>query len=283
MKSFKLLLTVGVCLFIPYFVSAQSTGRVECPRNDGYVYLYSSFITLEVRATLQCGEVVHITGRDDAYLAVRTAKGDTGFVPMTSVVLLKDLTGPSIPEHAAATIDRERTPYDERQHAAPPVVTAPTPGFALPNGVAIRMKIVKTITSATAHVGDPVEFEVLEDIAIDGVVVVSKGAKATGVIAEADPKKRFGHGGKIAFNITSVSLANNQQAPVRCYQESTGSSNTSSDAVMPLSSGKEASILQDAQFTALVTGNFPLKRESFSASTATPTAAAPADSTQPRP
>ena len=68
---------------------AQNTGRIDCPRNDGYVYLYSSIVTMDVRATLQCNEVVQITGRYDNYYSVRNAKGDTGYVPLYSIVLLK--------------------------------------------------------------------------------------------------------------------------------------------------------------------------------------------------
>src|SRR5215468_2786160 len=77
-------------LFLPSLASAQHTARIECARNDGYVYLYSSVITLDVRGTLQCGEIVQVIGRDETYLAVRTAKGESGFVPMASAAILKD-------------------------------------------------------------------------------------------------------------------------------------------------------------------------------------------------
>jgi hypothetical protein len=69
---------------------AQSVGQVECPRSGGYVYLYSSMITMDVRGTLQCGEQVQITGRYDTYFGVRTAKGEIGYVPLDSVLLIKD-------------------------------------------------------------------------------------------------------------------------------------------------------------------------------------------------
>jgi hypothetical protein len=62
MKLSSLCTAVAFCLFFASFGRAQNTGRIECPRNDGYVYLYSSMTTLEVRATLQCGSVVQITG-----------------------------------------------------------------------------------------------------------------------------------------------------------------------------------------------------------------------------
>jgi len=57
--------------------------------------------TLEVRMTLQCGEVVRVTGRSDDYYSVRTAAGEAGFVPRTSISLLKDQPGTGLPAPAA--------------------------------------------------------------------------------------------------------------------------------------------------------------------------------------
>jgi hypothetical protein len=162
----------------------------------------------------------------------------------------------------------------------PAAEVAPT--FALLNDTPIRVKLTKTISSATAHVGDAVEFEVTQDVLVQGVPVLTKGAKASGVIAEVEPKKRFGHGGKLAFRMTSVRLADGEQAKVRCYQEATGSSNTSSDAVLPLASGKDVAILQDVEFTALVDGDMHLKRESFVSAGDAPPAVQPAQAQTPQ-
>jgi hypothetical protein len=128
----------------------------------------------------------------------------------------------------------------------------------------VHVKLTKTISSATAHAGDVVEFEVVDDVLVEGVPVLTKGAIASGAISQAEPKKRFGRGGRLVFSVTSVHLANGEKATVRCYQEVSGSSNTSSaDAVVPLASGKDAVVPQDTKFTVLVDGDFPLKRESF--------------------
>src|ERR1700730_677269 len=284
MKLFSLCAAVAFCLFYPSLGKAQNTGRVECPRNDGYVYLYSSMTTLEVRATLQCGSVVQITGRYDSYYSVRTAKSDTGFVPLASIVLLKDQAGTGLPTPPAEPPSRASIHYDEGPRAAPGPAPVTVPAFTLLNDTPVRVKLTKTISSATAHVGDPVEFDVLDDIFVDGVPVLAKGAKASGIIAEAEPKKRFGRGGKLAFRMTSVRLADGEQAHVRCYQEASGSSNTSSDAVLPLASGKDVAILQDVEFTALIDGEVRLKREAFATSRdASPAAIPPpAQTSQPQ-
>ena len=254
----------ALCLLSSLPAHAQNTGRIDCARDGGYVYLYSSMTTLEVRMTLQCGDVVRITGRSDDYYSVRTASGEAGFVPRTSVFLLKDQPGTGLPA-AAKQPTRERTHYDDPRGApAAPAQTGPT-AFALANNTPIRLKLNKTISSATAHVGDAVELEVVEDVIVDGVIVLSAGWKVNGAIAEAEAKKRFGHGGKLAFSITSMTLADGEQVKVRCYQEASGSSNTSADSVIPLSSGKDVTIPKDVEFTALVDGEARLKRESFEA------------------
>lgn len=284
MKLFALCSVVAFCLFFPSLSRAQNTGRIECARNDGYVYLYSSLTTLDVRATLPCGAIVQITTRYDIYFGVRTAKGEIGFVPQANVVVLKDQPGAALPAPSSEPPARERIHYDEPPREAAVPAPAAVTAFTLLNNTPVRVRLVKTISSADARAGDAVEFEVLDDISVQGVPVLPKGSKATGVIAIAEPKKRFGRSGRLAFSITSVRLADGEQARLRGYHEESGSSNTSSSAVVPLASGKDIAILKDAEFPALIDGDVPLKRESFTTpkddSTTAP--ASPAQTSSPK-
>ena len=273
MKSFRILAVAIAALFLSPVGRAQNTGRVECARSDDYIYLYSSVATLDVRKTLQCGEILEITGTYDNYYAARTAKGDTGYVPKATIVLLKDQAGTGLPTATAAS--RERTPYDERPKAPVAAAGPKVIGFALVKDTPVRVKLEKGLSSATAHVGDVVELEVLENVLVDGVVVIARGAKAAGKVAEAEPKKHFGHDGKIAISITSVLLSDNESAPVRGYYEAFGSSNSSSP--MQIGSGRDATIAEGTDFKALVDGDVHLKREDFSSkkdAQATPSAEA---------
>jgi hypothetical protein len=278
MKLFTVSFAVAICLWLPARSDAQNTGRIECARNDGYVYLYSSIATLDVRATLQCGAVVQITSRYDSYFGVRTAKGDNGFVPLSNVILLKDQPATALSATETEVPARERIHYDEplRGAQAPARTVA---SFTLLKDTPVRVKLLKTISSSTAHVGDPVELEVLDDVFVEGVLVLAKGSKATGAVAEAEVKKRFGHGGKVAFTLTSIRLADGEPLPVRCYEEALGSSNASSDAVLSLASGKDVELLKDTEFTALVDGDFHPKREAFT-TTKDVSSALPAVATQ---
>jgi hypothetical protein len=252
------------CLMLPGIAQAQSVGQVECPRAGDYVYLYSSMTTLDVRTTLQCGEQVQITGRYDRYFGVRTAKGDLGYVPMESLLVLKDQPGTKAPELKVMQPTRERTPYDAPVNptaAAPSAPSSPNE-FTLHNGTPIRMKLGKTISSATAHVGDVVNLQVVEGVMVNGVSVIPAGAAAAGLVKEAEPRRRLGHGGKLAFSIDSVCLKDDEKAAVRSYQESTGANN-SAGVILPLASGKDMVFVQGTEFTAYVDGDMKLKKEAF--------------------
>ena len=252
-----------IFLASPAIVQAQSIGQVECPRSGGYVYLYSSMVTLDVRTTLQCGEQVQVTGRYDLYFGIRTAKGDVGYVPVDSLLLLKDKPGAGAAQPKTVQPNRERILYDApaAAEAAPKTPTDPSV-LTLRNGTPIQLKLEKMLSSATSHAGEVVELRVSEDVFVDGILVIQSGAKATGVVTEAEPKKRLGHGGKLAFNISSVQLKNNEKAPVRSFQEGSGANNAAG-GFLPLASGKDVVYAQGAGYTAYVDGDVKLKKEMF--------------------
>jgi len=267
---------------LPAIARAQSVGQVECPRTEGYVYLYSSMTTLDVRTTLQCGEQVQITVRYDGFFGVKTEKGETGFVPQSSLLLIKDQPGPKALQPKPPLPPRPRTAYDDPNlHPdALPTPPAASLAFALPNGIPIHLKLSKTISSATAHVGDQVELEVVEEVVVDGLCVIAKGAPAVGVVTEAEPRKRMGHGGKLGVLVKSVRLSDDEKAAVRSFQESAASS-TSVGTINPLAHGKDVEFTQGTDFTAYADGDMPLKREAFQAAKTGASTAPPAKNPSP--
>ncbi len=277
MKSSAKYIAAVLFLFSPVLASAQSVGQVACTRQDNYTYLYSSMTTLEVQRTLQCGEQVDITGRYEGYFGVRTAKGEVGYVPLSSLLLLKDKPGPRAPQPPPQTPGRPRTAYDTpAAPVAPPPAAIPSDlDLTLLNGTPIHLKLKKTISSATAHVGEVVELEVLEEVLVDGVCVIPAGAMAVGIVTEAEPKKHMGHGGKLGVGVNFVRLGNNEKAAVRSFQEGTGA-NTPAGTVLPLAHGKDVVFAQGMEFTAYVDGDMHLKKASFQRAkdAAAPTSAA---------
>jgi len=260
--SHATILAVLFYLLAPALSRAQDLGQVECARPGDYVYLYSSMITLNVRATLECGQQVEITGRYDNYFGVRTVKGETGYVPLGSLLLLKSTPGvkPTLPPTKEPT--REKTFYDQ------PEPRPNAPGLAkaliLPDSTPIRMKLGKAISSADAKVGDDVSLEVSEEVIVDGLLIIPKGASAMGVVNEAEPKKALGRGGKLGVLVRSVRLANNDQAVLRSGGEGKGSSSTAG-VVIPVMHGKDVTFPKGMEITAYVNGDTRLKREGFHA------------------
>jgi|SRR5882724_1627193 len=262
----KRILYLAVIFFL--FASAggaQSVGRIDCPRSDGYVYLYSSMTTLEIRTTLQCGQQLQITGRYDHYFGVRTAKGEIGYVPIAAVLLIKDVDGSHTTPQPIAPPSRERVMYDPPAPAssAAPVQASPL-DFTLRSGTVIHLKLIKTLSSAGAKLGDRVDLEVAEDVVIDGIAVVAKGAAAVGTVTDVETKKHLGHGGKLGVSLNSVRLASNDNAPIRGYQEAQGA-NSTAGAVLPMVSGKDVAFAPGTAFTAWVDGDVHLKKETFAA------------------
>src|SRR3981081_3602903 len=205
---------------LPATARGQSVGQVECPRSGGYVYLYSSMITMDVRGTLQCGEQVQITGRYEGYFGVRTAKGEVGYVPLDSVLLFKDKPGANQPKALPQKPARELTPYDEHAAPPPPAKTMPS-GFdlTLANGTPVHLKLGKTISTAGAHVGDVVELHAAEEVVVDGITVVPIGATAVGIVTEVEPKKRLGRGGKLALSINFLRLRHKKKGAAGALHE----------------------------------------------------------------
>ncbi len=263
MKLSTKYLVLVFAVAMPARARGQSVGQVECPRSGGYVYLYSSMVTMDVRGTLQCGEQVQITGRYDTYFGVRTAKGEVGYVPLDSVLLIKDRPGANQLKPLPQKPARELTPYDEHAAPLPPVKKVPD-GFdlTLANGTPVHLKLGKTISTASAHVGDAVELRAAMEVVVDGVTVVPIGATATGIVTEAEPKKRLGRGGKLALSINFLRLGNNEKVAVRSFQETSESSSLAGAGVSQ-GHGKDIVFAEGSDFTAYVDGDVHLKKEAF--------------------
>jgi hypothetical protein len=96
----------------------------------------------------------------------------------------------------------------------------------LEDGTPIKLRIAQTVSSADAHVNDRVEFEVLEEIRISGVLIVPKGGIALGTVTEAQPKRRMARGGKLEIVMDSVRLADGQKAALRATKGGNGGGHT---------------------------------------------------------
>ncbi len=97
-----------------------------------------------------------------------------------------------------------------------------TSAFHLAEDTPVRMKLARTMSSKDARVDDRVDFEVLEDVKVGGVVVIERGSMALATVTEAHPKKRMGRSGKLKMNIDYVRLATGDKVPLRAVKGGKG-------------------------------------------------------------
>jgi hypothetical protein len=156
--------------------------------------------------------------------------------------------------------------------------TAPSKGFVLEDGTAVTLRLGRSLSSADAHAGDRVDFEVAEEVSINRIVVIPKGSPASGTVITAHKKRRMGRAGKLDVNIDSVQLPDGEKATLRAVKESQGGSHTGIMAggmaatslivwpaapVFLLMHGKDVTIPKGTEVTAYVSGDMKLDLAKF--------------------
>jgi len=158
--------------------------------------------------------------------------------------------------------------------AAPP----PASGSVLQDGTPIKLRFGTTVSSQTAHVGDSVDLEVLEEVTVGSTVVIQKGATAVASVTEAQSKRSMGRAGKLDINIDYVRLADGEKAALRAVKAvkggghqgaMTGAMVATSLIFLPAAPlflfmhGKDISIPKGTEITAFVSGDMPLALARF--------------------
>jgi len=99
-------------------------------------------------------------------------------------------------------------------------------GFVLEDSIPVKLRINRTISSADCHVGDTVDFEVVQDVSVNGTLVIPKGGLAFATVTEAQAKRRMARGGKLGVNIDYVKLVSSEKAPLRAVKDLKGGGHT---------------------------------------------------------
>jgi hypothetical protein len=92
----------------------------------------------------------------------------------------------------------------------------------LPDGTPVKLRLNRTISSADASVGQPADFTVTEDVAVNGVILIPKGSAGMCKVTEAQPKRRMGRAGKLEIVLRYVRLADSETVPVRAVKDVKG-------------------------------------------------------------
>lgn len=166
--------------------------------------------------------------------------------------------------------------------ASAPSQPAPTTqtGSTLLDGTPVKMRLSQTISSADAKVGQEIPFEVIEEVDVDGVPVIAKGATAIATVTAAQPKRRMGRAGKLDISIAYVRLIDKEKAALRGVKDAqggghvgamTGAIVATSIVFFPaaplflLIHGKDITIPQGTEITTFVQGDMRLDLAKFRA------------------
>lgn len=184
-------------------------------------------------------------------------------------------------------------PNQDAKPAQTTEAAAPKPamqGFGLEDGTPVKLRTSRTISSADAHTGDTLDFEVLEDVFVKDTLVIPKGGIALGTVTDAQPKRRMARGGKLDVNIDSVRLTDGEKVPLRAVKDVKGGGHTGAmtgaivgTAIVffpaaPLflfMHGKDITIPKGTEITAYINGDTRLEEAKFKAAKPDTVAAAP--------
>lgn len=176
---------------------------------------------------------------------------------------------------------------------APIAATAqePSKGFVLEDGTPIKLVLSENLSSASAHTGDLVAFETVEDVKVQGVVVIPRGSNAWATITDAQAKRRLGRAGHLDLNIDKVRLADGEKVLLRAVAGGSGGGHQGAmigamvatsivtlggSALFLLMHGKDKKIPEGTQVTAFIQGDVTLDPAKFTTDALTPKSVAPA-------
>jgi len=178
------------------------------------------------------------------------------------------------------SLSAQQTPPAETPQAPQAQATPATPPpDTLLDATPVKLRLSDELSSARAHVGDVVHYEVMEDVLVSGVVVIRKGSTAIGTVTQAEHAKSRGRAGKLDLSISYVPLADQEKASLRGAKERAGKSNKKlmatgmamtafcipCEGVWLLMKGTEITIPAGKMILVYVDGDMHLRMDSFAA------------------
>jgi hypothetical protein len=129
------------------------------------------------------------------YAITRIGEGDF-LLPAQSQLSMVGITGGEERNHVKFSACREFSGESVITFAEPPeskteAAPVPTREFDLPEGLDVEFVIAKDVDLTTAAIGDPVYARVGHDVKQKGVVLVPKGATATGRILRLEKQENY--------------------------------------------------------------------------------------------
>lgn len=143
----------------------------------------------------------------------KTTRSPRPFQTIVMLLVLASFITPNIASLSAATTNQDDHPKQENLKV-------------IPDGSEFTVVTVDEITSKTAVEGDPLTFKVLEDVKIDGQIVIAKDTIVKGTVAEAKKSGRMGRGGSLGIRVESTMTVDSQKLKLRSTKGKEGDDKT---------------------------------------------------------
>jgi hypothetical protein len=108
------------------------------------------------------------------------------------------------------------SPDEYQPTPPPPAQEAPKGPVTIPQGTLLQLRTSEPVGSKHAKDGEPVQFTVIRDVNIGGVLAIPRGATAHGVVTEVKKAGDLGGSPELALKLTSLDLGGQE------YQLDTG-------------------------------------------------------------
>jgi hypothetical protein len=153
--------------------------------------------------------------------------------------------------------------------------------FILLAGTPVKLRTSKPLSSSDAfhdYVGEKVSFDVVEDVTVNGIVVIAKGTQALGTMNEHEGKKWAGRGGKLDVHLDYVRLSDGERDDLSAVAGGKGGGHTGAmvgamvatsiftlggSALFLMMHGKDITIPSGTEITAYTVGDMTLAQSKF--------------------
>jgi hypothetical protein len=158
----------------------------------------------------------------------------------------------------------------------------------IPDGTRIPVRVMEQLSSASVKGNDPVSFAVVEDVIVDGDVVIKQGTPVRGVVVDAAEKRRMGRAGRLSYTVNETRGIDRTVIRLRAVQQKKGDSNVTSTAVTTtavavfvpvaapfflLRKGSDIVVPEGTRVDAFVDGDHAVRTEADGTALITPSAA----------
>ncbi len=107
----------------------------------------------------------------------------------------------------------------------------------IPKGTEVRLSFDSDVSSKTAKIGDKINFHVVDDVLVDGQVVIKKGSAAAGTVTDVAKGRRFGVNARLKIRLDPVAAADGTMVPIASRQKGKATGSGTDKAAMASGAG----------------------------------------------